>query len=152
MLKRLLIFRLLLISLPGVSLAATQESAPMLSYRYNEKAKPIGVRALVNIEELMRDCEQDLISGTVDKLGFRGATVQIEGFRLRAEGGNYLYINLDSRLYDSLPRPDLSWIATSLKEHTPHNRYLPTLRERRLSICSRYLLSMILFLTEQEGR
>lgn len=100
----------------GFSSAHAQTSPVVVSYQFNEKAAPVGLRALVNIEELMADCVQDLALGTIDKLAFLGASLRVEGFRVKTQSGEYLYMNMDSRVYERLPPVDAGWISRSLKE------------------------------------
>lgn len=93
-----------------------QTYPPVVTHQYNDKSVNVGLRSLVNIEDLRDDCIQDVLLGTIDKLEFLGASTRVQGFRLKTQSKQYLYMNLNSGVYDRLDAVDASWITRSLKE------------------------------------
>jgi hypothetical protein len=108
-------FIILVLWLPSLSAWAV-ESQPILSLKYNGLAKPIGLNALVNLEDSMPDCVQGVMDATIEKLNFDGASTRIIGFRAKTKSGGYQYLNISPRLYSSLSVAELEWIPSLLKE------------------------------------
>lgn len=98
------------------SAAPTVSSEVHVNFTYDSKWQPIKISSLVNLEEHIPECAQGLIDVTIDELQFDGASLRIVGFRAKELNGDYLYLNLDDRLYSSLSSADLSWAKQMFKK------------------------------------
>jgi hypothetical protein len=100
----------------SASTASELSSKVVANYTYDSKGQTIKIDSLVNLEEQISDCAQGLIEVTIDELDFDGASLRIVGFRAKELNGDYLYLNLDGRLYSSLSSADLSWAKEMFKK------------------------------------
>ena len=94
---------------------------PIVGFQYNDAGKEIKAISLVNIESLMSDCAQGFAAGTLEKLQFQGASLRVEGFRLKVERSahlqrDFLYINVSTDIYKSLGSAESTWLPTLLRE------------------------------------
>jgi hypothetical protein len=81
--------------------APLPDPGPIVKYGASAKGgKGRSPSAIVNIETVMRDCEQGLGKFTVEQLDFDGASTRIKGFRAIDHRQRRHYFSLDPRIHE----------------------------------------------------
>lgn len=116
------LFRIVLASVTFV-LSFTASAGPGLVYQFGDKAKIVGVNALVGIGEPMvspgDNCDQRIAEVVVDEVVYEGATDTIKGFRAKKPAPNEWYgiFTIDSKaIYDALPNATQGYVQQLIKK------------------------------------